>query len=542
MCAMTAASQMRSITGEIRYEHQYQDILSGGILSTALRQSPRFSLQTGGVILRPELATFDLRTALAWDLGTGKTRDQSVSTRQFSWDSYDLNVALLQYSPVKINASARDNLLKTRSDNGLAETFSTGVRRQEQRFNVSTYKLTALPSTTVGFDRTRTYSTTGDPFDQVVQRLSLGMSTANGSSAMSVSAGISRSHERVSGLRNTYGTVQFNANKDFTEDDQLDITADYDRYDDFATLGTTANFRGLAGEATRLFTSVFGRTSVSRITSSLYYGASQGVQITAGEHWQFGGTLSSRAGRDTRMTATGENRETTFDWAGNTSVQHSRETVLGMMQNAASVSYREQKLGEEHRGLSGSVSNGLSRTFGLYAFAIGHGLSGGIAMNGSRRYSVGNTGTFTFTAAYPSRLWLQTSANYSDERYSGDVGRFRNRRMLMARQGLTTPVVFLFPFSLSAGASVTWYFAGITGKAYGWYGSFTTGSFFVRGLAATYRYNRTYDPYFLREAVEQTAEFRYQWRSVFLELRLREYSILDRRREVWFSIGRPFVL
>jgi hypothetical protein len=541
-CAASAVAQIKSISGELRYQHQYQDILSGGVLSTALRQSPRFSLEASGDVVNPQLASFVLRSALAFDFGNGQSGGRSVSTRQFLWDSYDVSLALLQYSPVRLSCSVRDNILKTRAENGLADVFSTSVRRQEQRFSASTYKISALPSTTIGYERTRTFSTLGDPFDQIVQRYSLGMSTANGSSAISLGGGISRLHERVSGLRNTYTNVQFAATKDFTEENRLDVTADYDRYDDYGTLGSNASFNGVLAEGVRVFTSLYGRNSASPVSSSFQFGASQGLQVTADEHWQYGGSLNFRSGSEIRRTRGEQLKEKSFDWASSASLQHNRETSLGTVSNSASVNYLEQRIRGERRSLSGGLSNGLTSSFGAFSLALGYGLSGGMAISGTTRYSVGNAANMSLNGSLPNRLQSVTSANYNDERYIGDVGYFRNRRTLTARQGFSMPTAFVIPFSVGAGASVTWYFSGIVGKAYGWYFSFASGYFFARGLSANYRYNRTYDPYYLRESVEQNAELRYQWRALLFEFRLREYRIIDRRREIWFSVARPFAL
>ncbi len=541
-CALPAPAQLRSITGELQYQHQYQDFLSGTTLSTQLRRSPRLSLTAAGDILAPQLATFNLRTALAYDFGDGGTGEYRISTRQLMWDSYDVNLAFFQYSPVKVNLSLRDNLLKTRSATGLSETFTTSVRRQEERFSASTYKLAALPSTTIGYERTRSFSTIGEPFDQVVQRTSLGMSTANGSTSISVSGGISRLSERWSGFQSTFTDIQFDATKDFSEENRLEITADYNRYDDYGTLGANAGFSGVIGDGMRVFSSLFGRNSTSKVSTYLAYGLSGGVQVTADEHWQYGGAMSGRSGYETRTLGETTVRERTFDWSGNASLQHSRRLGTVQMQNSLGVNYVEQSIRGRRRGLAGSLANGFSTSFGAVTLSAGYGLTGGVTTNGATRYSVGNVANVMLNGQLENRLQFQSAFNYNDERYTGDIGFFQNRRTIMLREGLTMPGVFVIPYSIGAGASVTWYFAYLTGRAYGWYASFTSGAFFLQGLSAQYRYNRTYDPYYLSESVEHTAELRYQWRALLFELRAREYRLKDRRREIWFSMARPFAL
>ena len=57
-------------------------------------------------------------------------------------------------------------------------------------------------------------------------------------------------------------------------------------------------------------------------------------------------------------------REKSFDWAGSTSVQHSRETAIGTIQNSAGVNYQEQRIRGDRRSLTGALSNGLTSAFG----------------------------------------------------------------------------------------------------------------------------------------------------------------------------------
>ncbi len=532
--------QITSISGELRYQHQYQDVLSGDILSRSLRQSPMLSLNAGGNIIAPQLVLFNLSTSLAADFNDTRSGLYSFQGKQYLWDYYNLSMGLLQYSPVKVNIMARENVLKARSDQGVSDILSTGVRRQEQQVELSTYKIKALPSTSIAYGRDRSWSIDGTPYNQINERYSLGMSTSNGGSSVALNGSISDMREQYSGLRSRYSTLQFFATRNFGEDNRLDIDADYDRYDDFSVMSGNGTFTGSLNEQVRLYSSVYARNSSSAFSSSDYIGVSQGVQVLQDPNWRYSASVSVKKGKDVRLVRGERRKDQTFEWSNTASVQNTRALGFGNLSNSLSVSYSRQRFLVDQQSLSGGFSSGIQSTVGPMSITAGYGLSGGVIVDGGRRYRINNTFNLTSGGTVTARLQSETSVYYNDDRYSGNVGYFNNQRSLQARQSFVAPFTVLIPFNLAAGGSVTWLYYGLVGRTYGWNVTFNSSSFFLMGLSAYYRYSRTFDPYYVRESVEQNLQFKYQWRALLFEIRLREYRVRDRIREFWFSLARPF--
>jgi hypothetical protein len=539
----TGFGQITSIGGELRYQHQYQDVVGERAMATSLRKSPQFSLSANGNLVAPELAAFSLRTSFLADYTSSRVGGNSYATRQYLWDYYDLNLYFLQYAPVKFDIMARENILKSRSENGSENIFSSGIRRQEQRISVSTYKIPELPSMTAGFERTRSWSILQEPFDQVAERYSMGVSAANGSSTLNLGGSYNDIREKYSGFRSKYTSIQFVGTKDFSDVNRFDLTADYDRYDDYSSVNGTGTFSGELSDRVKLFSSIFGRNASSPFVASFIVGGSGGIQFIQDEHWRYNAAVNFKTGRETRTVKGEFLTEHPTDWAGNASVQHARSLGFGSISNGVHLSYSVQRIREGRRTLSGGLSNGIQTGLGAFSLSANHGISTGYVTDGTTtRYQTSNTADVALNGRIGGRVQSQTSANFNDDRYSGDVGFYRDHRMLQARQGLNASFVSIIPFSLSASGSVTWYFAGLSGRLYGWTVAFTSGSFFLQGLNFDYRYSRTFDPYFRLEIVEHQMQLRYQWRALTFEVRMRQHQLQDRRRDFWFSVARPFSL
>lgn len=537
------SGQITSMGGEVRYQHQYQDVVGERAMATSLRRSPQFSLTANGNIVAPQLAMFSLRTSLLADYTSSHSGVNSSSTRQYLWDYYDLNLFFLQYAPVKFDITVRENLLKSRSESGAENIFSAGVRRQEQRISVSSYRVPELPSTTASYERTRSWSILQEPFDQVTERYSMAVASANGSTTLNLGGSYNDVREKFSGFRSRYTSLQFLGTKDFSDVNRMDVTADYDRYDGYSSLNGAATFSGELDEQLKLYSSAYGRTTSSMFLTSTMIGASQGVQFIQDEHWRYNAGVNARTGRELRTVQGGTVKERPLDWGGNASIQHARSFGFASMSNSIHLSYNVQRIREGRRTLSGGLSNGVQTGLGSFVLSASHGISTGYVTDGkTTRYQTSNVADAALNGRIAGRVQSQTSANFNDDRYSGDVGFYRNNRMLQARQGLNASFVSIIPFSLSASGSVTWYFAGLSGRLYGWTVAFTSGSFFLSGLNLDYRYSRTFDPYFRVEIVEHQMQIHYQWRALTFEVRMRQHQLQDRRRDVWFSVARPFSL
>ena len=175
-----------------------------------------------------------------------------------------------------------------------------------------------------------------------------------------------------------------------------------------------------------------------------------------------------------------------------------------------------------------------------FDLSASHSIGAGVQYNSVRTTNVSNIAD----ARVSGRLWSvirsSTTLNYRDDRFAGHALEFRDYRLISLRQSFKTSGYYLVPFSAELSGTLNWYSRAANGRTYGWTLQFQSGSFFVRGLGLDYRYTRSYDLFYRFEVTDQSARLTYQWRMVSLEMRLSELRTLDRRRQIWFSIIRPF--
>jgi hypothetical protein len=208
--------------------------------------------------------------------------------------------------------------------------------------------------------------------------------------------------------------------------------------------------------------------------------------------------------------------------------------------NSISLNYARQKIVDSFTRFGAGISNNINAHALGFDLSVRHSISSGVQYDGDRTTSVSNVADVTANGRLWQRIVSTTAANYRDDRYTGEGTQYRNYRLFLVRQSLRTSYYYVIPFSVELSGSVNWYLSGISGRTYGWTFQFQSGSFFLRGLGFNYLYNRTYDPYYLFEVVNQSARMTYRWRTISLEMRLAQFNAVERRREVWFSIVRPF--
>ena len=67
-----------------------------------------------------------------------------------------------------------------------------------------------------------------------------------------------------------------------------------------------------------------------------------------------------------------------------------------------------------------------------------------------------------------------------------------------------------------------------------------TPSFLLNGLSLNYQISRAYDFMTRQTVINQALLANYQWRAIALQLRLTDFRYIDRKRELWLEIIRPF--
>jgi hypothetical protein len=536
-----APAQITGINGELRYQHRYQDVLSSGLLSTSRQMSPMLALGITGKIVSPRLAFFSLRSNISSNFNSAGAGPAAFSGNQYSWDYYDFTMGLLQYSLVKFDVGAREGVLETTTDLANAPPLVTRSRRREQRLSAATHKVRFLPSTSLSYERSRSWSVSGTPFDQRSDITTLAMSSVNGSTSLSMSGSLADIRESVEDLRERYVTVQVDAGKEFSARNRVDLSSAYNSYPGFRSLSGSLSYAGARDDGFSMGTSLFGNVYAGAGATTRVLTAAQTFRFTQDEHFQYVLTGLARSRDEVRAVAPPgvAPRVKEFDWNAGADVQHVRDLGFANLTNTLTTFYGEQHGADTRRTIGGRFSVGLQAMREHVQGDISYSLGGDLLQNRINRRHVSQNADARLTAGLGRRFSSTTKGEFRDERYFGDVQSFRNRRLFIARQSFNGSFHAVIPFALSAGASVTWYASGIVGRTYGWNASFTSGHFFARGLTAAYTYSRTFDPYYQREVLEQTAELRLQWRRLAFDLRLRQYDFFNRIRDVLFTVSRP---
>ena len=541
MCAgLPATAQIRSVNGSLRYQHRYQDVLSGGILSTSQARSPLLSLGLSGDIITPRLVSFSLLTTLAGSFSSASAAGSAFSGRQFAWDYYDLSVGILQYSTVRFDIGARDGVLETGNALDEGPVFVARSRRQEQRFSVATHKVRFLPSTNLTYARTRSWSLNQEPFDQRSDQYTLALSAFNGSSSLSLSSSITHVRELYGGWSERMASVELDARKEFNEFHRIDLTSAYSSFGGSDAMTGSLGYSGALSRRVFLRTGLAGSHYTSFAGSTRMFGVTQGFQFVQDDYLRYDLDVSARSRRYDRPPVLGQDRTRDYDWGTNASIQHARPLGFGNLSNSLSASFGRQYYVDVRTLYGGRFGTSFQTQLGSFQTSLSYALSGDVLTNRIRRTHLFTDASFRMAGDLAPRVTSVSNLDYRDDRYAGDVESFRNWRTLIARQAFTGTFHAVIPFSLGLGGSVTWYYAWVSGRTYGWSATFSSNAFFVRGLSALYTYSRSFDPYYSRERVEQQAELRYQWRMLSFELRVKKYRLFDRRQEAWFSVVRPF--
>jgi len=538
--AYPAFGQLTSLGGVLEYRHEYSDVLTGDRLSTGLTRSPILNIHATGDVLDPNLARFSLSTNLNASRSDAHSGGIDYVSKGYSWDYYNLALNFLPLLPVRFDVSTRAGVNGWGSELYSGYSYFARSRRDEQTYSAYTQRIKWLPTAQFSFRRTHTSADESGSADVLDRRYSFSLSTGNGVSSIAMFGGMSDIESGIAQIRNRIYDLSIEAFRGYSEKSRLEVSAQYNRYDDYGTLSAAVSYGNSEMEHLTSSTSLIANNTVSGSFRSFSTGATESVLFAPEGNFQYGLNFSGRGGREVFYGSGGAVRNPTYEYTGSASVSHNRGVEGINLTNSLSFNYSRQKLLDLFTRFGAGISNGVnSHALGFDLFAR-HSISSGVQYNAERTTNVSNVADFTANGRLWQRIISTTGANYRDDRYTGDGTQYRNYRLFVVRQSFRTSYYYWIPFSIELSGSANWYLTGISGRTYGWNFLFQSGSFFVRGLGFDYRYSRSYDPYYLFEVVNQSARMTYRWRTVSLEMRLSQFNTLDRRREVWFSIIRPF--
>ena len=534
-------AQVMSLRGELRYEHQYQDFLpEGGSLSTSLRQGPALNLNLLGNVLSKRILAYSLFTSLATSFGSSHTSIYSFSNTQYNWNAYNVIVNVLPYSSAKLDLSARENMVDTKSAYDIISTRSR-LRQQEQRIALSVEQVPALPTMSLSYTRNRSWAPIGESSEQLSHQYSFALSSSSGSTAaVSLSGSLNDVAERYTGFHERLLSLNLTGSKQFSERHRLNINSDYNQYSAYSNLTGSVGYNGQFGDRLRLSSGVSAVSYSSANALGRTGGLTEGIAYTLDQNFQLGLNFSGTIGSSKVVSSNNIRTYLSTNWEGRTSVQHTR--LLGTMTvtNGFSVGYLVQQYIDRYTTFSSSFSNGVQLPVGMFAASGDYTFSYSTTQNSGQWAVIGNNVGIVVGGTLPEQIKSNTSVRYRDDHYSGDNSSFRDQQNLLLSQRFDGSFVYVIPFTLGVGGSVNWYFASVKGHTHAWYISLNSPGFFLRGLFANYVYTRNFDPYFHQEVVEHNGSLLYQWRALSFQLRYRHAIFPIRVRDVMFTVSRPF--
>lgn len=535
-------SQFTSINGELRYQHQFQEATTYyGFYHKSIRKNPQFIIGTSGYLVSPSLFSVNLRTSINANYTTTTFGSASLSSKQYLFNFYDVNIDALQRYFVKVNFSARDNEVESISE---YNRFSSGLisyRQQQQRLNLSTNNIKFLPSTSVYLTRTRNWSSSPlSTFNQYQHDLTVNLSQSAQDANISMTGTISDNKETTTGTHFQYYRVQMNGSKEFSSTQRVDVTGEYYKYENISMLSINGSYNGSVSGKFRLLTNIMGRNLYSATTSSIIAGLGQTVQYLQNENFNYTLGFQNQFGTDVYITDGMANKNNFNSYGGSGGIQHMR-TISGMgISNGLSFGYSRQVSILEQSSSSASINNSVQALLAGCHVSATQGLSVVRTSGNYARDEINNIATLMVTGALPYNINSQTSIDFRNDRRFHTSEFTHRMQTLNFRQMFSTSLYYYIPLTIAAGGTLNWIWSGVTGRTYGINLNLSSSNFFIQNLSMSYRLNRSYDIYYRRPNLDQAAEFTYQWRALSFQLRYHEFRFTEVRREIWFVVTRPF--
>jgi hypothetical protein len=533
-------SQISSINGEIRYQHQFQDSRTAASYSKLLRKNPQLTLGTTGFLYAPSILSFNLQSTLNLYYNTVTAGGFSTSYKQSLFNYYNLGIDALQNSKVRVSFNARDLAVESSSGKRLASEGLSNLRQQEQRLTLSMSNIKFLPTTILYFSRTHNYSDLATQnINQRQNEFSINLSQATQDGIYNMTGMINENVDNISGRRFSYSRFQFNGSKEFSPLHRVDINTEYSNYSSVSYLSGNGIYNGSAGEKFRLSTTLQGRNTLSSMMSSTIIGAGQVVQYRQNENFQYSCNFQNQYGNDMFLSDSISNKTFTNIWNTSASVQHTRPIGKFTITNDLNFGYGQQRSNVEQNSATIGINNSLQTAISTFQLIGNQGITFTRVSRYTPRDEINNFVNANITGMLPYGITTQTGIDFRNER------RFRTLEYRYSRQTLTfnelmsASFYYHIPFTILLGTTFNWMWNDINGYSYGVNGMFSSNHLFLDGLAMSYRFNRMYDIYYQRPNFEHTVELSYQWRSLYFQVRLQEFRFVDVRHDLWFIVTRP---
>jgi len=532
-------SQLTTIDGELRYQHQFQDVYTAGTYSKLVRKNPQFILGTAGYLYSPSILSFHFRSALNLYYNNITSGGVTNSYKQSVFNFYDINADALSNSIVRFSISARDLEMRSTSNFNRYGGSLSSYRQQEQRISVSSSNINFLPTTIFSFSRIHNYSALSlSNFNNRQNEFSLILSQATQDGTFNVSGIMNDNRDDITGFRYKFYRIQFNGSKEFSTRHRVDFNSEYYKYGNISLLSGNGNYNGKIGEKIRFNSNLIGRNIFSSLSTSQMFSIGQTVQYLQNDNFHYSFNVQDQLGSDIIFGTGGKTPNNQFNTSA--SIEHMRSAGSFNFGNSLSLSNSQFRSNIEQRSTSLGVTNNVQTTISRFQLSANQGITYARTTGYLSRDEINNYGNFIVNGMLPYNITSQTSIDYRNERRLYTTEYFFNRQTLMINQMLNTFLYYYIPINIALGGSVNWNWYKIYSRIYGVNGNLSSNNFFLSGLSMNYRFNRTYDIFFRKPYFDHMLEFNYQWRALSFQFRIQEFRFIDVRHEVWFIVTRPF--
>ncbi len=537
-------SQISYWGGDVRYQFQYHDVSTSDIISKFYRHSPRISLKTSGYILSPSIASINLSSSLFTNFNQSHSKNFYFSSKQISCNYYNLNATILPEFLIRFNITASENEIESKSETASYSEYPSDFRNSQQRINLSSDKIEFLPNISLSVGRSRNWSVSSySKTDQTQHDYSISLSRGTGNSNISLSGYMIENFEKSREYYNRYYRIQLNGMKEISKTGKLNFNSEHYRHSSFTFTNLNTNYNDKASEQLRYQTLISGRISETEVTSNVSYGLSQSVNYSFEKHYHLGYSINGGGASDYFIIdkPSGVFRKiNTFGLGNGATFQHNRQIGNLGFGNGLTIGYSRQfnpdKQYSINYGLSSSITTDIN----------GIGVNGNFDIGGSRTYLFLERAEFSknATLSLSTRLFdvvsSETVIDYRDEKITESESFERTFRQIRMNQRLHGSAYYYIPMNLSFSGSVFLNMFPKLTKHYNANFSFSSPYFFVANLSFAYSISFSYEPFYRRTIIDHTAEFRYSLRALQFHLKLREHKYINNRRDVLFTIIRPF--
>ena len=542
VCRIGSAQGLRSVNGELRYEYQYQDFSNGVNHTTASTQSPMLNLGTSGSLINPAILSFDLHTNLNLSSTNSQFADNTLSTKSFSWNYYDLGLSLLRNLPVSTSLRLTDGITQTSSSTPQYDREGNHMRKQDQVLRMMTQEIPYLPSTSFSIFRTHQWSLNpAIPLDQLGTSYALSLSSGGKGGSVSVSGSYSESSERYTGLTTRFYNVLLHGMRNLADLQSLNYDINYNRYADATNINAMASYNNATDKQLHYTTTLSSHNNSGPTYQSLLSSISQSVQYIQNDNFRYSLGMTGNLGRNEYTINNGSNADN-IGASGSFSIQHNRGYKSIGISNGLSFGYGYTKYLDHQSTFSTSFSNGLTAPLGPYQLAFAHSISYGQLNDNINRKWVNNSASLNVSGTAFNKYLMQINTSYESEINSGDLEGYGNSRQIQTQWFINSPMYYFTNFQFNVGLSggESWYYGNREGQLSTWSGNFSCTQSYIRNLTFAYSFVRSYNPIYNEQSTAHSVDIGYRWRAIAMQVRYENYQLDNNRNNFWFMVSRPF--